>query len=184
MRGVLKLASVKRSTPAMAAALPELPMAETVIVRLAQILRTSMHAYFDPMFRKVGFTESSFHVLCILLSSPGGCASPSELSELVGTSKANMTRILDLMEKENLVTRTVEAMDGRRYIVEITPEGREKSTAAVPRFNTSLKAAFSALTSEELSTLNALMQKAILSLDTGGITLQTDDVAADAAAVR
>lgn len=177
MRGVLKLASVKRSTPAMAAAMPELPMAETVIVRLAQILRTSMHAYFEPMFRRVGFSEGSFHVLCLLLAAEGGRASPGELSELVGTSKANMSRILDQMENEGLVSRTVEAKDARRHVIEVTPMGRRKANQAVPGFKESLRAAFSGLTADELNTLNVLMQKAILSLDTGGITLQSDDAA-------
>lgn len=183
MRGVLKLASVKRSTPAMAAALPELPMAETVIVRLAQILRTSLHAYFEPMFRHVGFTEGSFHVLCLLLAAEQGQASPGELAELVGTSKANLSRILDQMVHEGLVTRRVETQDARRHVIAVTEQGRARAEDAVPRFKETLRHAFGGLSTEELATLNVLMQKAILSLDTAGITLQADAAPSFAPAV-
>lgn len=169
MRGILKLAAVKRSTPGMAQALPELPMAETVLVRLAQILRTSLHAYLDPMFRRVGFNENSFHVLCLLLSSENGQASPSELAELVGTSKANMTRILDQMDADQLITRTVESLDARRQVIEITSTGRAQAIHAVPGFKDALRAAFSGLNEQEMETLTTLMQKAILSLDTANL---------------
>ncbi len=175
MRGVLKLASVKRSTPAMAAALPNLPMPETVMVRLVRILSSTMTAYFEPAFRNVGLTENIFHVLCLLLSADKGQASPGELTELVGTSKANMSRILDQLVSEGLVSRAVEPMDARRHVIQITPEGRKAARAAVPKMMEPISKAFAGLSIEEFATLNALMQKAILSMDTAGITLQADE---------
>lgn len=175
MRGVLKLASVKRSTPSMAAALPNLPMPEAVMVRLVRILASAMTAYFDPVFRSIGLTESVFHVLCLLMAADDGQASPGELTELVGTSKANMSRILQQLISDGLVSRTLESMDARRHVIQITPKGRKIASEAVPKMMEPLLKAFSGLTPQEFITLNALMQKAILSLDTGGITLQADE---------
>lgn len=175
MRGVLKLASVKRSTPAMAAALPGLPMAETVVVRLTQILQSSMRARFEPMFHKVGFTEGAFHVLCLLLSAEDGRAAPGELSELMGTSKSNLTRILERMKRDGLIRRHIESADARRHAIEATDKGRRMAVSAVPGFEASLRAAFSGLNADELATLTTLMSKAILSLDTAGITLQSTE---------
>lgn len=175
MRGVQKLASVKRSTPAMAAAMPNLPMPGTVMVRLVRILSSTLTDYFDPVFRKIGLTESVFHVLCLLMASENGQASHGDLCELVGTSKGNMTRILDQLIKDGLVSRTVETMDARRFVIKVTPNGRRVTTKAVPKIVEPILKAFSGLTPAEFATLTALMKKAILSLDTQGITLQDND---------
>ncbi|MCK9285381.1 MAG: MarR family transcriptional regulator [Rhodocyclaceae bacterium] len=175
MRGVLKLASVKRSTPSMAAALPNLPMPQAVMVRLVRILASTMTAYYEPVFRRIGLTENIFHVLCLLLAADKGEASPGELTELVGTSKANMSRILEQLARDGLVSRTPESMDARRHVIKITAKGRKIATEAVPKMLEPLSKAFTGLTAEEFITLNTLIQKAILSLDTGGITLQQDE---------
>ena len=112
MRGIERLAAVNRSTPPMAEALPNLPMPETVMVRLIRIGVVGLGQFFEPVFRQIGLTETSFHVLCLLMASERGEASPSELSELVGTSRANMTRILDGLASDRLVSRNVEERDG------------------------------------------------------------------------
>jgi MarR family transcriptional regulator, negative regulator of the multidrug operon emrRAB len=172
MQGNLKLATVKRSTPAMAAALPDLPMAETVMVRLIRITVSGMTDFFDPVLRTIGLSENSFHVLCLLIAAERGRASPSELSELVGTSRANMTRILDQLEREGYTSRAVEARDARRYVIEITAKGRRVTTAAVPKMVEPLKRAFSDLTPEEFATLETLLRKTILSFDQGAQALK------------
>jgi len=172
MRGVERLASVERSTPPMAAALPALPMQETVMVRLMRIGVFGLGNFFEPVFRELGLTENSFHVLCLLMASEQGRASPSELSELVGTTRANMTRILDALIGDGLVSSAVAARDGRRHVIRITPNGRKIAGAAGPRLVEPLKRAFSGLDAEELASLDRLLRKAILSFDQGATRLR------------
>src|SRR3981081_2621462 len=131
MRGIERLDSVRRSTPAMAKALPDLPMAETVMVRLIRISVVGLGQFFEPVFREIGLSENSFHVLCLLMASDRNRASPSSLSEMVGTSRANMTRILGELESDGLVSRASQERDGRRYVIEITAAGRRAGAAAV-----------------------------------------------------
>jgi len=76
MRGIERLASVERSTPPMAEALPDLPMSETVMVRLMRISVFGLSQFFEPVFRVLRLTENSFHVLCLLMASDQGSASP------------------------------------------------------------------------------------------------------------
>lgn len=165
MRGIERLQSVERSTPLMRTALPDLPMSETVMVRLMRIGVFGISDYLEPTFRKLGLSENTFHVLCLLLASASGQASPSELSDLVGTSRGNMTRILDALVADQLVVRLVEERDARRLVVAITPAGRKTAEEAVPRLATPLKLAFSGLSPEELSILDRLLRKAIISFD-------------------
>ncbi|PKO90579.1 MAG: hypothetical protein CVU18_00230 [Betaproteobacteria bacterium HGW-Betaproteobacteria-12] len=171
MIGAQKLASVSRSTPSMAEALPDLPMPPTVMVRLIRILAANLTGYFEPVFRKAGLSENIFHVLCLLMAAENGEASPGELTGLVGTSKANMTRILDQLVGEELVSRAADAMDARRLVIRITPHGRQVACATVPKMMGPLQQAFAGLTPEEFESLGRLMQKAILSLDKGNFPL-------------
>src|ERR1700722_7209094 len=149
MRGIDRLDAVRRSTPPMAKALPALPMAETVMVRLIRISVVGLGQFFEPVFREIGLSENSFHVLCLLMAGEKGQASPSALSEMVGTSRANMTRILDQLVSDGLAPRAAEGRDGRRYVIQITAAGRRAATNAVPRLAQPLKQAFSDLGSEE-----------------------------------
>jgi MarR family transcriptional repressor of emrRAB len=149
----------------MAEAIPNLPMPETMMVRLIRITVIGLGQFFEPVFRAVGIGESSFHVLCLLMATAKGEASPSELSELVGTSRANMTRILDELTRDQLVTRQTEERDGRRIIVRITAAGRKVVAKAAPQVAEPLKRAFSGLSPAEFSQLDALLRKAITSFD-------------------
>ncbi|MGQ0620406.1 MAG: MarR family winged helix-turn-helix transcriptional regulator [Panacagrimonas sp.] len=149
----------------MARALPEMPMDGTVMVRLLRISVFGMSDFFEPVFRAIGLSENSFHVLCLLVAAEGGSESPSELSEMVGTSRANMTRILEELDSDGYVTRVAAARDGRRQIITITAAGRKKVRETVPRIAEPLQVAFSELNDQELAQLNGLLRKLIVSFD-------------------
>ena len=142
------------------------------MVRLIRISVVGLGQYFEPVFRELGLTESSFHVLCLLVASDNGMASPSELSELVGTSRANMTRILDSLVDDGLATRAVEPRDARRFAIRITPAGRKRTTQAGPRLVDPLTGAFSGLSLDEFSALDRLLRKAIASFDKNALPLR------------
>lgn len=172
MRGIERLAAVQRSTPPMERALPNLPMAETVMVRLLRIAVVGLGQFFEPVFRDIGLSESSFHVLCLLMAADQGRSAPSELSDLVGTSRANMTRILGELLADDLVTRTEEERDARRAAVQITPRGREVAMDAVPRLAEPLRLAFADLGDAEAAQLDVLLRKLVRSLDKSALPLR------------
>lgn len=146
-------------------ALPDMPMANTVMVRLLRIGVFGMSDFFEPVFRALDLSENSFHVLCLLVAAEGGTESPSELSEMVGTSRANMTRILEELRADGYITRATAARDGRRQVISITAAGRRKVRDTVPRIAEPLQVAFSELSAQELAQLNLLLRKLIVSFD-------------------
>jgi MarR family transcriptional repressor of emrRAB len=160
-----RLAAIDGSTPAMSKALPDLPMRETVLIRLLRMCFFGMGDFLSTEFRRIGLNENSFHILCLLVASEGGQASPSELSELVGTSRANITRILGALLDEGLATRRTEELDGRRHMIQITNIGRQTALDAVPRLIGPLERAFAGLDAGEQSQLDALLRKSIRSFD-------------------
>lgn len=172
MKGSERLRHVDSSTPRMQRALPELPMEMTVMVRLLRIAVVGMGNFFEPVFRGLDLSESSFHVLCLLEAADGGSESPGELSEMVGTSRANMTRILDELLADGYVSRTTAARDGRRQIITISEAGRTKVRETVPRIAEPLLIGFSELSSIEAAQLNLLLRKLIVSFDNSAHALR------------
>ncbi len=172
MKGVERLARVAVSTPLMGKALPELSMPGTVMVRLLRITEFGLGNFFEPVFRSMGLTENTFHVLCLLVSNDSGTASPGELSEMVGTSRANMTRLLEELVDDGYVARSIDPRDARRHVITITPEGRAKALDTAPQLHEPIRAAFSDLSSEEFALLDRILRKLIVSLDKSPRTLR------------
>lgn len=165
MKGSERLARIAISTPLMGRALPELSMPGTVMVRLLRTTEFGLGNFFEPVFRAMGLTENTFHVLCLLLANENGTASPGELSEMVGTSRANMTRLLEELVEDGYVERSIDPRDGRRHVIAITPEGRAKALDTAPQLREPIENAFSDLTPNEFALLEKLMRKLIVSLD-------------------
>lgn len=165
MKGSERLQQVALSTPRMGQALPELSMPGTVMVRLLRITGFGLGNYFEPVFRSMGLTENTFHVLCLLVANPDGSESPGNLSEMVGTSRANMTRLLEELVDDGYVKRTIDPRDARRHIISITRAGRAKALESAPMLREPIKNAFSDLSAEEFELLNRVLRKLIVSLD-------------------
>lgn len=165
MKGSERLTQVAVSTPLMRKALPELSMPGTVMVRLLRITEFGLHQYFEPVFRGLGLTENTFHILCLLVANDSGSASPGELSEMVGTSRANMTRLLEELIEDGHVERRIDARDARRHIITITAAGRAKALATAPQLREPILNAFSDLAPDEFAVLERLLRKLIVSLD-------------------
>jgi len=165
MKGSERLTQVAVSTPLMARALPDLSMPGTVMVRLLRITEFGLGNFFEPVFRSLGLTENTFHVLCLLVSNESGSASPGELSEMVGTSRANMTRLLEDLIEDGYVGRSIDPRDARRHVITITPQGRAKALQAAPQLQEPIENAFSDLTEKEFALLDRVLRKLIVSLD-------------------
>jgi MarR family transcriptional repressor of emrRAB len=155
----------------MGRALPDLPMVETVTVRLVRSAAAEMTDFFEPVFREIGLSENAFHVLCLLLAAEDGQLSPSDLSDLVGTSRANMTKIIENLAVSGYASRREVKHDGRRQVIVITESGKAAALAALPILSRPLKMAFSSLTAEEMAQLDALLRKVVVSFDNGALEL-------------
>ena len=78
----------------------------------------------------LGLSLEQFDVLIHLAGAPSGTLPLHELtaSMVVGEalSRSGITRLLDRMERDGLITRTVSTADRRRFDVSLTPQGRQR----------------------------------------------------------
>ena len=165
MSGSVSLARLAATTPRMTAALPGLPPQGTLAVRLVRLASGAVTDFFEPHFRAAGIAEAQFHVLCLLCADKDGAGSPSELAEMVGTSRANITRLLDQMERKGWLIRDASPMDARRQIVTITDAGRAMVDATIPPISAQIDNGFGAMSDAEMKQLETLLKKLVLSLD-------------------
>ena len=77
-----------------------------------------------------GLSLEEFDALIHLAQAPAGTLPLHELTDSMlvadALSRSGLTRLLDRMEREGLVRRTVSSHDRRRFDVSLTPDGRRR----------------------------------------------------------
>jgi len=79
----------------------------------------------DEFFRAFGLSDVQFNVMMLLGHQyrPGGGLSQAQISEMMLVNRANITTLIDRMEKAGLVERTTAPTDRRFNIVKLTDYG-------------------------------------------------------------
>ena len=83
-----------------------------------------------------GLSLEQFDVLVHLAWAPSGTLPLHELTAAMvvadALSRSGITRLLDRMDRDGLITRTVSPADRRRFDVSLTPAGRRRFDQAWP----------------------------------------------------
>lgn len=87
-------------------------------------------------FRTFGLTDVQFNVLMLLhyQTAPEEGLSQAQLSDMMLVNRANITSLIDRMEKAGLVIRTAAANDRRYNIVKMTSRGKKLLAKAEPLY--------------------------------------------------
>jgi DNA-binding MarR family transcriptional regulator len=86
----------------------------------------------------------------------------TELAELAGVNSSTLSRQLDRLEDESLITRDLHPDDRRVVIVSLTPEGRDTLRRATTTYNRVASKAFAGhLTDTDLAALQRITAKAL-----------------------
>lgn len=113
-------------------------------------------------------TLPRFDVMAALHEAPDGM-NMGEVSRRLMVSNGNVTGIMARLEEEGLVHRRPKPGDRRTQIVHLTDTGREAFEEMAEAHAAWISSMFSALTAEEVETLDHLLKKAKNS------ALETDD---------
>ncbi|MFC1738074.1 MarR family winged helix-turn-helix transcriptional regulator [Planctomycetota bacterium] len=95
----------------------------------------------DEFFRRFSITDVQFNVMMLLAlqSGPKGGLSQAELSDMMLVNRANITSLIDRMEKAELVKRTDAPNDRRYNIVKLTAKGKKLFTKVEPLYAKQVK---------------------------------------------
>jgi len=90
----------------------------------------------DEFFRGFGLTDVQFNVMMLLRyqSGPEGGLSQAQLSDMMLVNRANITSLIDRMEKGGLVVRTASPGDRRYNIIKMTSRGQKLFAKVEPLY--------------------------------------------------
>ncbi len=127
---------------------------------ILNILKTEgvMRLVYNKLFEKYNISEPKFFVLLLLSTKQEGMAL-SELGELMLVSKANMTTLIERMEREMLVVKRRSKTDRRSTRAFLTDKGMALFDEVRFLHKEFSEIMVQALSEDERNTLNQLMRK-------------------------
>lgn len=102
-------------------------------------------------------TSPQFGVLEILYNS--GSLSLKKISDEMMVTGANITCVVDNLEKEGFVKRTHSTEDRRVILADLTDSGRDKIESILPEYYNNISAMVSSLSENEQMTVINLLDK-------------------------
>jgi len=115
----------------------------------------------DAFFSQFGLTDVQFNLLTLLYFQSGkeGGLSQAQISDMMLVNRANITSLVDRMEKADLVARTDHANDRRYNIVKLTAKGRNLLEKVESPYIKQVREVMSALNQAQMKTLMAMLEK-------------------------
>ena len=92
----------------------------TSIMRVQQLVLAALDAAVKPF----GITFARYEVLVLLSFSQSGSLPLSKVGERLMVHPTSVTNLVDRLEAQGLVLRTVDDADRRRVLASLTPEGK------------------------------------------------------------
>jgi len=114
---------------------------------------------FESYFQEYDISDSKFNLLVILYNSPDKGLMLSEIGDRMLVTRANITGLIDRLEKQGLVKRIRDDADRRRIQAVITKKGRAFTEEVIKRYKEWSNSIMSILNDGEKSRLISIMSK-------------------------
>jgi DNA-binding MarR family transcriptional regulator len=118
----------------------------------------------DAFFAEYGLTDVQFNLLSLLQSEGSGESgeeglSQAQISDRMLVNRANITSLVDRMEKAGLVRRTPHVNDRRYNIIKLAAKGRKLYDEVGPLYIEKVRDVMASLSARELKELASALGK-------------------------
>jgi DNA-binding MarR family transcriptional regulator len=115
----------------------------------------------DALFKVSSLTDVQYNVMALLTYQAGkeGGLSQAQLSDMMLVNRANITSLVDRMEKSGLVIRTAHSEDRRFNIIKLTSKGAKLFARVEPYYFEQIRKVMSGVTESEQKKLMAILEK-------------------------
>jgi MarR family transcriptional regulator, 2-MHQ and catechol-resistance regulon repressor len=117
------------------------------------------NSFLAKYMSQFGLAKSTFNVLMLLRNGPPEGMQLSEIGNLLITSRANITGLIDHLEQKGFVKRIADSHDRRAKLARITKKGEVLIDDVLPVHIRRCKELFAHLTMEEKRTLSTLLKR-------------------------
>ena len=104
-------------------------------------------------------TPARFQILMLLSAARGRGVPHKEIVAALGVTRATVSGLMAALERDGLVTSAVASDDRRNLLASLTPKGEAIAEKAIETNRARLRTAFTALSSDELTTLTRLLER-------------------------
>lgn len=127
--------------------------------RILGVAHTSMFRHLSKLMKEqnLPITPEQFSVLSHLWQKDG--LQQTELALCTNRNRANVTRILDILERESIVERRDDSNDRRVFRIYLTDKGKSLREATAKCAEQSIKDSLKGLTKDEIDTCIKVLLK-------------------------
>lgn len=127
--------------------------------RILGVAHTSMFRHLSKLMKaqNLPISPEQFSVLSHLWQKDG--LQQTELALCTNRNRANVTRILDILERERIVERRDDAIDRRVFRIYLTDKGKSLREATAKCAEQSIKDSLKDLTKDEIDTCMKVLLK-------------------------
>ncbi|WKT00829.1 transcriptional repressor MprA [Gallibacterium salpingitidis] len=138
---------------------PNMPLEQIILVRLLFNVNSNYLEHRNHLLKEVGLNHTLFEALIVTYLQPNHEIQPSRLSEILGSSRTNATRISDELVGKGWIDRISVPEDRRCFSLRINQKGHEFLKEIFPHQWELMGSIFSVLTDKEIQTLRRLLLK-------------------------
>jgi DNA-binding MarR family transcriptional regulator len=115
----------------------------------------------DVFFGKFGLTDVQFNLMSLLHFQSGNedGLSQAQISDMMLVNRANITSLVDRMEKTGFVHRTAHSKDRRFNIIKLTTKGRCLFEKVEPIYIEEIKRIMKTLSQTQMKTLMGMLEQ-------------------------
>ena len=104
-------------------------------------------------------TPARFQILMLLWAARGRGVPHKEIVAALGVTRATVSGLMAALKRDGVVTSAVASEDRRNLLASLTPKGEAIVEKAVELNRARLRTAFTTLSSDEVTTLTALLER-------------------------
>lgn len=142
-----------------------LPTEQIILTRLYRHIARSLSDVANHILKPFNLNEVSFSALIMTFASVENAISPSQLCDVTGESRTNMTRIMDDLEVRGLINRQRGHKDRRRLMISLTSKGDKLVRTIMPVMWKSQKKIYKGFGVGDMRLLNSLLKKQIAAIE-------------------
>jgi DNA-binding MarR family transcriptional regulator len=129
------------------------------LLQTIRVYSVAIERYLNSVGQPKPISAARHTVLRILYFADGHRLSQNEISRDIGVSRTNITNLIDTLERDGLVTRTMNPADRRANYVQLTEAGLEFCSAFIPAVAEFMASMFQDLSEAELAELQGLLAR-------------------------
>lgn len=129
---------------------------------LLRKVSAELESNLDSYFSQYGLSSGRYTLLILLSQAIDGKGMmPSEIASAVGVTQATISGLINSLEKAQLVTRASHERDGRSFVIQLTPQGKETVDKITPHYFARLSEFWSQFADHEKKVLAQMFTKMV-----------------------